>query len=644
MSDMDVDMCDGFSDPLSPGSPKEMPGQPTKVRKKPGRKPNPASPALRKAQNRAAQRAFRERKERHLRELEVAVKQMREQRDKLYVENEQLKADLEIVRSENWYMKGILLTLQLVCYQHNLVIPQHSPFINDQALSVMAQSTPEPIAAYLNVNANSKIPQTTHLSGYRHVMKQQRDRYLSQGTIVVTKDDISITPHIPPMPALQQAHPPPTSAPSPIELSSSVVHPLQLSNPSVSPTNTHQTEDYMDDSEKSSSSPTCTTVSMVPPLPSLHRQPTNEPVTSNLAAIQTLRLRLRLQSACARLDSVPFNIQPTVLQLTIPHDPRIDLIPTPHMRDRMILFREQFDLDDCFRCLLSGSVFHGGDPAIAANWELPKAFFEKYWFLTIDYTLRRTTNRWRRLQGLNDLEHDLDVRTEESMDDAAMTTDSEDQQSHVSKSSSDAALENIPSLERSSSWAKDHPSTANLPRPLGGSSLSLSDLSSYLGIEFSKLEQLQKEQSLLHAANDAAAAAAASQQANLGTIGAYARDALTKSDGTIPLHPPVPFHTTHSATTTSVPVSNTGNDHDDAIEPIRLTNGYLLPSDSEKTSPQSNTSWPPASSSPATTLTQQTTPQPLQDNMDTVMDKQAWDKLLLESNMPTYGKKPKKST
>jgi hypothetical protein len=35
---------------------------PVKIRKKPGRKPNPASPALRKAQNRAAQRAFRERK------------------------------------------------------------------------------------------------------------------------------------------------------------------------------------------------------------------------------------------------------------------------------------------------------------------------------------------------------------------------------------------------------------------------------------------------------------------------------------------------------------------------------------------------------------------------------------------------------
>ncbi|OAD02364.1 basic-leucine zipper transcription factor, partial [Mucor lusitanicus CBS 277.49] len=59
----------------------------------------------RKAQNRAAQRAFRERKERHMRELEVAIKQIREQRDKLHVENEQLKADQEIMRSENWYLK-----------------------------------------------------------------------------------------------------------------------------------------------------------------------------------------------------------------------------------------------------------------------------------------------------------------------------------------------------------------------------------------------------------------------------------------------------------------------------------------------------------------------------------------------------------
>lgn len=76
------------------------------------------------------------------------------------------------------------------------------------------------------------------------------------------------------------------------------------------------------------------------------------------------------------------------------------------MRDRMILYRDQFDLDDCFRCLLSGSVFHGGDPAISGNWQLPAEFFEKFWFLTIDYNLRRCTNQWRKLQGLQEIKQD----------------------------------------------------------------------------------------------------------------------------------------------------------------------------------------------------------------------------------------------
>ncbi|KAI9321228.1 hypothetical protein BX666DRAFT_1899905 [Dichotomocladium elegans] len=128
---------------LQPVSPRQQPSQPVKVRKKPGRKPNPASPALRKAQNRAAQRAFRERKERHLREMELAVKQIREQRDRLQAENDRLKKDSDILASENWYLKGIVLSLQLVCFRHNLVIPEHSPYINEEALGILAQSIPQ---------------------------------------------------------------------------------------------------------------------------------------------------------------------------------------------------------------------------------------------------------------------------------------------------------------------------------------------------------------------------------------------------------------------------------------------------------------------------------------------------------------------
>lgn len=107
----------------------------------------------------------------------------------------------------------------------------------------------------------------------------------------------------------------------------------------------------------------------------------------------------------------------------------------------MILFRDRFDLDDCFRCLLEKSKFHGGDPAIAANWELPPEFFEKYWFLTIDYDLRRTTNKWRTLQGLSKLnfKDQNSVSPEPKMDDG-----SENQQPALEPS--DVNLNDISSL------------------------------------------------------------------------------------------------------------------------------------------------------------------------------------------------------
>jgi hypothetical protein len=68
----------------------------------------------------------------------------------------------------------------------------------------------------------------------------------------------------------------------------------------------------------------------------------------------------------------------------------------------MIIFRDQFDLDECFALLLRGAVCHGGDPTKAEAWELPAEFFKRYWFLTIDYDVSRT-NKWRRLQVLQDI-------------------------------------------------------------------------------------------------------------------------------------------------------------------------------------------------------------------------------------------------
>ncbi|KAK9679646.1 hypothetical protein K7432_016203 [Basidiobolus ranarum] len=105
-----------FSSEDSPASPEEHcsspPADQPPQKKKPGRKPNPASPALRKAQNRAAQRAFRERKERHLKELEVCVKELRDNQHKAHSElereNQKLRYLIQILKNDNVHLRSIV--------------------------------------------------------------------------------------------------------------------------------------------------------------------------------------------------------------------------------------------------------------------------------------------------------------------------------------------------------------------------------------------------------------------------------------------------------------------------------------------------------------------------------------------------------
>ncbi|KAI0540252.1 transcription factor PAP1-domain-containing protein [Xylaria digitata] len=67
-----------------------------KVPKKPGRKPLTNEPSSkRKAQNRAAQRAFRERKEKHLKDLETKVEELEKASNATNDENSQLRAQIE---------------------------------------------------------------------------------------------------------------------------------------------------------------------------------------------------------------------------------------------------------------------------------------------------------------------------------------------------------------------------------------------------------------------------------------------------------------------------------------------------------------------------------------------------------------------
>ncbi|PHH61370.1 hypothetical protein CDD81_448 [Ophiocordyceps australis] len=72
-----------------------------KVPKKPGRKPLTSEPtSKRKAQNRAAQRAFRERKEKHLKDLETKVHELEKESREANHENSKLRSQLDRITHE----------------------------------------------------------------------------------------------------------------------------------------------------------------------------------------------------------------------------------------------------------------------------------------------------------------------------------------------------------------------------------------------------------------------------------------------------------------------------------------------------------------------------------------------------------------
>ncbi|KAI9273025.1 hypothetical protein BDA99DRAFT_533849 [Phascolomyces articulosus] len=101
-------------------------GRPIRPRKKPGRKPNPPSPAQRKAQNRAAQRAFRERKRREMREAEATVKRSMYAKDQAMRQVTRLERKIKELEYENNHLRGYILTLKLACIASRVDVPNYA--------------------------------------------------------------------------------------------------------------------------------------------------------------------------------------------------------------------------------------------------------------------------------------------------------------------------------------------------------------------------------------------------------------------------------------------------------------------------------------------------------------------------------------
>lgn len=312
-------------------------------------------------------------------------------------------------------------------------IPQHSPYLGEDTLRKMAQTIPHAIDAYVTAYTKNNMAYKPNLGGTDNAFKVPvPEASLSPSAFSTSNDNVSTFDS----PELIREFSP--------ERSRSVHHDQPIfddikpepSDDTDMLINQEPVDDEMVKEEQHllEEDIQLTGKGISTPKPAVNAA-NIEPSMSAVAAIQRIRLQLRVQKAFSDHVGKPeLNIQPTILQvrvvpyyisnilvcllifnfpffvfhfqLSIPHDPRIDLIPTSHMRDRMIIFRDQFDLDECFALLLRGAVCHGGDPTKAECWELPVEFFKRYWFLTIDYDISRT-NKWRRLQGLQDIQPTL---------------------------------------------------------------------------------------------------------------------------------------------------------------------------------------------------------------------------------------------
>ncbi|CAG8619532.1 14201_t:CDS:2 [Rhizophagus irregularis] len=161
-------------------------------RKKPGRKPNPASPALRKAQNRAAQRAFRERKERHLRELENTIKTLRESQYESLIkcqrEYSHFRSLIEQLEAENSFLKEIAFTFE--CALNNLNGNNEATTKMKNAVSQSIPRTSVPSSLPLNGNGVSMIGSSITTSPFGLSAMQMRQANLPSQLSVPTAQQI----------------------------------------------------------------------------------------------------------------------------------------------------------------------------------------------------------------------------------------------------------------------------------------------------------------------------------------------------------------------------------------------------------------------------------------------------------------------
>ncbi|GAA5965362.1 hypothetical protein JCM3765_004871 [Sporobolomyces pararoseus] len=128
-----------------------------------------------------------------------------------------------------------------------------------------------------------------------------------------------------------------------------------------------------------------------------------EPTNNN--AFQAMQLiTYHMKSKREHPDYIlPPSLKATPTQTLVPHSPIFDGIIFPSLRDRLILLKDQYPLEELTKDLITAIRIHGNDLLQAENWEVEETFLRKYWFV-IDETVLNITNKWRKERGDKELD------------------------------------------------------------------------------------------------------------------------------------------------------------------------------------------------------------------------------------------------
>ncbi|CAJ0834329.1 11304_t:CDS:2 [Entrophospora sp. SA101] len=375
-------------------------------------KPNPASPALRKAQNRAAQRAFRERKERHLHELENTIKLLRD---------DQYQANILInhLQQENSYFKKLSLVFE--CTLNNIhgngiatdeikkAISTNPDYSFDKAITTTTTPGESLLTSSLSTS-DINNGQQQHISLSLSLDVSQRPLPLlninsnnNNKTNLINK---SIKPEITKLTNNMKNG---SSEMIPRTNTSIILSPDSFGN-LCSTTTTNSCllpQDYL--------TTTATNDHMVIPdynksfiniPPQINNNDNvnnndaflnfnvndtnnsilvNDSNNSSIKKQQLLRLAEKVGAKDLTTPIIPKLKHPLskeqIRYLNMEHDSRIDMIPCLHLRSRMIQHSTKYDLYELCEILINKAKCHG-DPLDTDSWELPDEIFQKYSYLT----------------------------------------------------------------------------------------------------------------------------------------------------------------------------------------------------------------------------------------------------------------------